>query len=212
MQWGPQLGQSSPVLSGVLCLHSELFIGNWLHREWRPETLHPAPRIRAWDCKLYSFSSSRTEFEKRNWGVKSGIWIKRGFLLFLWDENNSEISMIYRFRRQGAKWLKTPALESADGAGISPLSKLTFLASASLAVRWEQDYLLHRAVVRINETTWKKSSAWERHFARAQEITVVMMKMMIWNWHFVRHEHFRASHSGLKRKNQKWKKQAIYIL
>ena len=66
MQRGPQHGQSSPVLSGVLCLHSELFIGNWLHREWRPETLHPAPRIRAWDRKPYSFSSSRTEFEKRN--------------------------------------------------------------------------------------------------------------------------------------------------
>ena len=57
--------------------------------------------------------------------------------------------------------------------------------------------------MRINEITQEKSSGWERHFARAQEITVVMAKMMIWNWHFVRHEHFRASHLGLKRKNQK---------
>lgn len=108
--------------------------------------------------------------------------------------------------REQTKWLKTPALESADGAGISLLGKLTFLASASLAVRWEQDCLLHRAAVRINEIMLEKSSGWERHFARAQEITVVMVKMRIRNWHFVRSEHFRASHLGLKRKNQKWKK------
>jgi predicted Fe-Mo cluster-binding NifX family protein len=57
--------------------------------------------------------------------------------------------------------------------------------------------------VRINEIMLEKSSGWERHFARAQEITVVMVKMRIRNWHFVRSEHFRASHLGLKRKNQK---------
>lgn len=35
-------------------------------------------------------------------------------------------------------------------------------------------------------------------------MTVVMAKM-IWNWHLVRHEGFKASHSVLKRKNQRQK-------
>lgn len=61
---------AQPSLLWCVCLHSELFIGNWLHGDWRPETLHPVPRIRAWDWTqmktLILFPLQETVFGGRN--------------------------------------------------------------------------------------------------------------------------------------------------